>query len=388
MKPFIKFFASIELAIACMVLGLLLVFLGTIEQVNLGIHGATEAYFYTFFVYWNIPNTEISIPYLPGGYSIGLVLLTNLITALFVRFRYSWKKTGIFMIHIGVITLLLGELISSMMQVDSSMMIDEGASSNFSEDRIVTELAIIDHSLSETTDRVYAFPDSMLKSGREARHEDLPFIISVNRHMENSLLQRRDENTPADALIANKGFGLDLFAIEVPKTGKMDDINYSTAILTFFDSSGEVIGTWLARLGLLPQKFTFDGKEYSLEIRRQRYYYPFDIKLIDFSHDRYLGTSVPMNFSSEIELTNEDRGEKRDFLIYMNHPLRYNGITFFQGSFVPTANPDEDRISILQVVTNPGRHLPYISCILIFAGLAVQFTTSLITFMGKRSKRS
>ncbi len=383
MKPFIKFFASLELAIACMVLGLILIFIGTLDQVNLGIHGATERYFYTFFVYWILPGTEIAIPYFPGGYTIGLVLLVNLVTALFVRFRYSWKKTGVLMVHFGVITLLLGELISSMMQVDSAMIIDEGSSSNYSEDRRIMELAVIDYSQSEDTNRVYAFPEEMLETEQDCRHEELPFTIGINEYMPNSVIQRRDETTPSKALIVNQGIGLNTFAEEIPKTGKMDDVNRASAILTIFDNSGEVIGTWLASLGFPPQKFTFQDKEYSLEIRRKRYYYPFEIALKDFSHDKYLGTNIPMNFSSEIELTHEKRGEQREFLIYMNHPLRYDGLTFFQSGFA-----NEDTTTILQVVSNPGRHLPYISCGLIFLGLTVQFLLGLASFAGKRLNRS
>ena len=164
----------------------------------------------------------------------------------------------------------------------------------------------------------------------------------------------------------------------------MDDVNRTTAILTVFDNAnGEVAGTWLASLGFPQQKFEFQGKEYSMEIRRKRYYYPFDIKLLDFSHDRYLGTNIPMNFSSDIELTHPQRGEKREFLIYMNHPLRYDGLTFFQSGFA-----NEDTTTILQVVSNPGRHLPYISCILIFLGLSVQFGIGLFSFTQKRLKKS
>lgn len=367
----------------CLVLGLILVFLGTIDQVHLGIHGATERYFYSFFVFWQVPNTEVFLPYFPGGYTIGTTLLLNLITALFVRFRYSWKKSGVLMVHLGVITLLIGELASSMMQVDSNMAIDEGGTSNYSEDRVTSELAVIDHSRSAETDRVYAFPQAMLKSNHDVRHDELPFTISVNRYMTNATIQRRDENTPTEALIANQSIGLDYYAIEAPKTGKTDEVNRSTAILTIFDKAGKVAGTWLTSLSFPPQKFTFEGKDYSLELRNKRYYYPFELKLHDFSFDRYLGTSIPMNYSSMIELTHPERGEKREFLIYMNHPLRYDGLTFFQSSFTP-----DELTTILQVVSNPGRHLPYISCILIFIGLTLQFGIGLTTFLGKRLKKS
>ena len=309
--------------------------------------------------------------------------MINLVTALFVRFRYSWKKSGVLLVHIGVITLLIGELISSMMQVDSAMIIDEGGKSNFSEDRLLHELAIVDHSRSQETDRVYAFPHEMLENKQDARHEELPFTVSISRYMANAEIRRRDENAPSDALIVNQGIGLQTYAIPLPKTGKMDDVNRTTAVLTVFDNAnGEVVGTWLSSLGFPQQKFEFQGKEYSMEIRRKRYNYPFEIKLLDFSHDRYLGTNIPMNFSSEIELTHPERGENREFLIYMNHPLRYNGLTFFQSGFA-----NEDTTTILQVVSNPGRHLPYISCILIFIGLTVQFGIGLISFTQKRLKK-
>ena len=48
----------------------------------------------------------------------------------------------------------------------------------------------------------------------------------------------------------------------------------------------------------------------------------------------------------------------------------------------------EDTTTILQVVSNPGRHLPYISCILIFLGLSVQFGIGLLSFTQKRLKKS
>ncbi len=383
MKPFIKLFSSLELAIACLVLGLVLVFIGTLAQVHLGIHGAVDVYFYSFFLYWQIPGSQISIPYMPGGYLIGIVLFTNLVTALFTRFKYSWKKSGVLLIHIGVISLLLGELISSMMQVDSSMVIDEGGISNYSEDRQQSELAIVDHSHSDSNDRVYAFPQEMLRTNHDVRHEELPFTISINRFMPNATIQRREGDAPPEALVPNKGIGLQVFAVEIPKTGKMDDINRSTAILTIFDPDGSVVGTWLASLGFPAQEFEYGGKQYSIEVRRKRYYYPFEIELKDFSHDRYLGTNIPMNFSSLVELRNSERGEEREFLIYMNHPLRYSGLTFFQSGFA-----NEDTTTILQVVSNPGRHFPYVSCILIFIGLSLQFGIGLASFANKRLKKS
>ncbi len=53
-------------------------------------------------------------------------------------------------------------------------------------------------------------------------------------------------------------------------------------------------------------------------------------------------------------------------LIYMNQPLRYDGKAFYQASY-----GKGDTLSILQVVSNPGWLLPYISCALITLGLLI-----------------
>jgi len=64
-----------------------------------------------------------------------------------------------------------------------------------------------------------------------------------------------------------------------------------------------------------------------------RYYKPYNVTLVAFHHDLYLGTDVPKNFSSKIHLNDPSTGEDRDILIYMNNPLRYRGETFLPGQF-------------------------------------------------------
>ena len=69
-------------------------------------------------------------------------------------------------------------------------------------------------------------------------------------------------------------------------------------------------------------------------------------------------------------------------LIYMNQPLRYAGKAFYQASF-----GKNDTLSILQVVENPGWLLPYISCVLVTAGLLVHFGISLGRWLRKQNDR-
>ena len=114
-------------------------------------------------------------------------------------------------------------------------------------------------------------------------------------------------------------------------------------------------------------------------MRLKRAYQPFSLTLLKFSHDRYAGTDIPKNFSSRLRLVTADPGENRDVLIYMNNPLRYGGLTFYQAGF-----ENDDRTTVLQVVRNPSWLVPYIACALMTAGLTVQFGIRLFGFVRRR----
>jgi hypothetical protein len=99
---------------------------------------------------------------------------------------------------------------------------------------------------------------------------------------------------------------------------------------------------------------------------------PFSVTLKHFSHDVYPGTDIPRNFSSLVRLVDTERHEDRDVLIWMNHPLRYRGLTFYQSSY-----GKGDTLSVLQVVRNPGWLLPYLACAIVSLGMAWHFLLAL-----------
>jgi cytochrome c biogenesis protein ResB len=138
-------------------------------------------------------------------------------------------------------------------------------------------------------------------------------------------------------------------------------------------AGGHSYGTWLVSPALgAPQFFYHEGHKYTLSMRARRQYLPYAFTLKKFSHDIYLGTDIPKNFSSLVHLSNPAKGDERDVLIYMNQPLRYDGKAFYQASF-----GKGDTLSILQVVDNPGWRLPYIACAMVALGLLVHFGMSM-----------
>ena len=52
MHRFISIITSLRLTVACLVAALILVFVGTLAQVDLGLYAAQAKFFRSFFVYW------------------------------------------------------------------------------------------------------------------------------------------------------------------------------------------------------------------------------------------------------------------------------------------------------------------------------------------------
>jgi hypothetical protein len=63
----------------------------------------------------------------------------------------------------------------------------------------------------------------------------------------------------------------------------------------------------------------------------------------------------------------------------MNHPLRYQGLAFYQSGF-----DNHDTTTILHVVRNPSWLIPYTSCALIAFGMVLQFGMHLSRFLRRR----
>ena len=130
--------------------------------------------------------------------------------------------------------------------------------------------------------------------------------------------------------------------------------------------------------------FEYKGNEYVLALRFKRYYEDYNIELVDFRHDKFQGTEKARNFSSDVIVRERDSGAERKVHIKMNHPLRTHGKTYFQASF----DPENDKATVLQVVRNPGWVTPYISCLMVGAGMLIQFLMHLIGFTKKRKAKA
>jgi len=387
----VRALASLRLTVALFTLAMLLIFLGTLAQTRLGVWQAVDQYFRSP-VAWVDPAilvprdaeatpTSLRIP-IPGGLTIITLMIVNLLAAHARRARTWRKRPGVLVLHAGLIVLLVGELATGFFADEGLMAIDEGERTSFIEDVRAVELAVIDPSDPEQ-DRVVTIPGSIVarsaRAGKAIDDPSLPFTISVERWMPNALLVRaRGETT------ATHGVGLEAEARERPRVAGVEgsEADQPAAYLTL-SRDGQTLGTWLVSAALVaPQPVDAGETTFGLALRFARTYLPYAVHLDDFRHDVFTGTTIPRNFSSDVRIVDAAGRVDREVRIWMNHPLRYAGRTFYQSSYKPDGSG-----TVLQVVRNPAWTLPYIACALVALGMGYHFVVGLATFLSRRRER-
>lgn len=386
----LKALASLRLTVILFAMAMFLILAGTLAQVNEGVWTVVDRYFRSLIVRIEfqlfVPRSILRIPgaiLFPGGFLIAGVLLVNLLAAHAVRFKLSWKRLGIIVAHLGVILLLVGEFVTGFAAREGHMTIDEGGSSNYVEDIRSSELAIIDPS-DPADDLVVVVPQRVLaRTGAPISHGLLPFQIRVDEWMPNSQILGPAQAPAAVKAKADAGAGTSLAAVPAaPATGVDDQgTDVASAYITLFRGNDR-LGSYLVSVYLdEPQPVEVGGKVYGLQLRFKRTYKPYTLELIDFKHDKFVGTETARNFSSRLRLVDPARRVDREVLIYMNNPLRYAGETFYQSAF-----KQGDTGTILQVVKNPGWILPYISCIMVGVGMLMHFMVRLVPALKRRTR--
>jgi len=339
---------------------------------------------------WLFLNPEVALD--PSGLRIlwqlikggaaGLVLLLGC-------YYVFGRRAGIVLLHGGIGLLMFSELLTGLRAEEANMVIFEGQSLNYAEDSRSAELAITDKS-GDNNDQVVVVPERMLseafKSGETIEDAALPFAIRIVKYMPNAatrLLQ------PGEEPVATRGVGLLRQAVELPgATGVANEqvVNQPAVyveLLRLEDKSQ--LGTLLVRATSSPdfivEPVEIGGKTYEVAMRFKRMPKSYTVELIDFRHDLYVGTDKAKNFSSEVRLIDPEHSVDRTAKIWMNNPLRYGGDTIYQASF-DRENPN---LTVLQVVTNSGWMIPYVSCVLIGTGMLAHFSTVFFRFARRES---
>lgn len=464
MKRLVDLFLSLKLTVTLLALSMVLIFVGTLAQVDKGIWTVMDQYFRCWIAWIELsvffPSSAsgpaVVVPF-PGGFLLGSLLSLNLLAVhsstfkVLVKGRRLWvgysllllgllitvgvvlgwgtapvaatendafwrvffrlgrgtlagavlfaacwvlykQRAGMVLLHAGILLLLVGEFFTALFAVEATMTIREGETATFFDRSQQFELVLTDTSDSEV-DRVTTIPQSFLKSGKVVSVAALPFDLKVHARMSNS-----NRPVPLDSVSDGlraayppyAGYGERLYVARSREvSGATGERNAPAVDVELLDrTSGASLGRYLLSIWFypnfvnqiwdMPTTVVYEGRAYELYFRNRREPAvdesgsPYALTLLDFVHERYEGTQTPKDFSSEIRLVNEGDGIDRELRIWMNNPLRYAKRTFYQSGYLP-----DDEGTVLQVVRNDSWMIPYLSCMIVFIGMAAQFGLSL-----------
>lgn len=349
-------FSSVKLTTGCLFLLFVLTFWGTVAQVENGLYSAQERYFHSFYF--------LAAGFIPfaGAQLVMWVLFINLLAVALVRFVYEWRRAGILIIHAGLLLFLVSGYVTLRCSVESYMSLEEGQSKNVSQSAHQWELALWPRQ-DDGARQVAAVDARAFAGGKQVDFSDFGFVLTADEYYPNAdALGGLNENKKfinASGIIQLRPKGL---------SGELEK-NIPGGIFTISSKTGVLSQVLLYGLEDKPAVFYAGGRPYEMKLRLKQYPLPIVIKLVDFIKEDHPGTDIPRSFKSVVNVGSA--GAWRQKTISMNDPLRHKDYTFYQSSY--EKQPDGREVSVLSVVRNPWRILPYWATFVTFFGLVFHF---------------
>jgi hypothetical protein len=327
MNRLISLFADLRLTVFCLLALFVLVFGGTLYQVEHGLYAAQKIFFESI------------------GQAVLWVLFLNLLCGFFLQRKNLRAKPGLLISHIGVLLFFVSGFITLHLCEETQLMLPEGGGSNLSSSGQLWEIAAWPE---EEPGRrsVTAVGAGRLSPGQPVEFRNLGFTLTLHQYFPNS--------RPHEGVL-----------LPVPLDKEMEK-NFPGASLALDGSQGDFL-LWGGNEA--PVRIESGGRRFQVALRRRRSVLPFTLKLVDFRKQIHPGTDMARSYESTVELRGKDFS--RETVISMNEPLRYRNFTFYQASYA--VDPQGNEYSTLAVVRNSGRLLPYIATFVLVGGLALHF---------------
>lgn len=389
-----QFFTSFKLATVVLVLMTLVTLLGTLGQVELGLHAAKEKYFHSWFFiqkFWGLPVL------LPGGLLLMIILFINMVLGALIKVRKRWRGAGLLISHFGMLMLLAGGYITWAIATDGYMALYPGMSSSRVESYRDWQLEVYPLNEEGKPETAWILPAETLRTIKSdqqfvAKAENLPFDVVVNGYAENAT------PIPVSAPIAASATGkeIDGFKLSPKKKAKEEAMNLPGCYVEFRpngDSAEPVEAILWAgsykfdpRNDPMPLRFEIGGEPYAAMLAKKSWNVPFEVTLDEFIFEKHPGISTARNYESRV--TRREEGEEdKPLEIKMNEPMRYAGYTFFQESFGPAGSqPGDEMYSQFAVANNPADQWPLWALVITGIGLGIHFVIMLIDYI-LRSRR-
>lgn len=370
--------ASFWLAIVVLAFLFLLTVIGTLEQTRSSLYEVQQRYFESAFVVHKIGGLPVP---LPGVYLLLVVLAVNLLCGGIVRIRKDKTTWGVFIAHVGILTMLVGAAVEFYGSQKGHATVAEGSVAKEFQSYYDWEISVEEAKSGASVEHVIPGDQfARLRAGRSATFTSaaLPFDVVV-----------RDVMPNCEPRLSPQGGidGVSLVELERSKEAERDEAG---ARVTLRPKKGgpEIEGLLWARQRA-PMAVVMDGRRFMIDLSHRRWTMPFAIRLDDFRREMHPGTGMPKAFESDV--TKTQAGVEQQIKISMNAPLRESGYTLFQSGFIePT--PGDSRPgagkwwSTFSVVKNPADDVPLWSCVVITVGLCLHFVQKLVRHVRSQSR--
>lgn len=386
-KILFDIFSSFGFAVIMLIGLFALVMLGTFYQVEHGLFQAQARYFNS--IYFMQSFGPISIP-VPGAYLLMILFSINLITGGLVRIKKNWKRPGIIITHVGILVMLLSALITFKYSIRGNMTLYESpmaeATERYGDEILSYNEWAIEVGQPETGSTLFVITESEFgdlgsNNARTYYSEDLPFDVTVSGYLRNAEPREAGATAPPGARV------VDGFYLRDVGPNSQVEREVAGAYVTLKDkASGAETEGILSGFSRAPFTAKGGGDDWVIEMARRRWAVPFTVYLDDFIVDFHPGTSMAANFESQVTKIEGDNREK--IRIWMNHPLRHKGFTFFQANWgPPNAQPGDTLYTGFEVVKNPADQGPLVACIIVGIGLLIHFLQKLSKYAKAETKR-
>ncbi len=434
----LAFLSSFGLATVTLVLLLLIVLLGTFDQVEHGLFESQKRFFESAIAVvnvWNIKDAEWPVPVLaatglvllaaglrflflketrpgmfavcflagvillvgagfgystkqvavllPGGYVLMLILTVNITIGALRRIRKTPSKLGILIAHFSVILILVAGAVSFYFKKDGNLALVEGQTSDEfqSYHDSVIEIERAQPAPADGKRKAMVIPGNEYRDlvdgkARAFTSKDLPFDLVVINYMENCTPRMVK---PGDS----KKWQVDNIYLQ-PLTSELEqEVNLDGATVKIVDKKGgpEQMGL-IWRGEFAPFAFKVGDELYNIRIARQVWKLPFAVRLDKAERENHPGTQQARRFASHVTKIVSGREEKKN--ITMNEPLRDNGYVLFQSQFAQARDGDEIKArSVFAVVQNPSDQWPLYGLFAAIVGLLLHLVIRLVTMMNR-----
>ena len=387
-RLFYRFFTSFKLATVILILMTLVTLLGTLGQVENGLHAAKVKYFYSFFFSEKLFGTIPVI--LPGGLLLMILLFVNMTLGALIKVRKRWKGAGLLISHFGMLMLLVGGFVTWAFSTDGFMALYPGMSSNRVESYREWQLEIVPLSKEGVGEKAWIYPAEMLDQVRSdeqriIKADSLPFDVVLNGYSKNAT----PIPTSAPMAAGVTGKEIDGFKLSPQKPSKEAEQNLPGCFIEFRPLDGSApIETILwagsyrfdPREKPMPFSFKVGDQLYGALLVKKSWTVPFEVRLDEFIFERHPGVSMARNYESRVTRVEASEPDKA-IEIKMNEPMRHAGYTFFQESFGPSGSqPGDEMFSQFAVANNPADQWPLYALIINGIGLGIHFMIMLVNF--------